>query len=328
MKRLFSGIQPSGTIHIGNYFGAISNWVKLLDKYDCLFCIVDYHAITIPYDREMMQARIFDAAVDNIAAGLDPEKCRIFVQSDVPQHTELAWILSCFTRMGDLSRMTQYKQKSEQHKAYANCGLYTYPILMSADIAVYKGEFVPVGEDQIQHLELAREIIRSFNSIFGELLPEPQEILSPTPRIMGLDGDNKMSKSMGNHISLTETEDELWKKLAPAKTDTNRQRLKDPGDPSKCNIFSYHKIVSSGEEINQVVEGCTSAAMGCFDCKKILCRNFSSLIGPIRERKESLLSRKDYVADVLNEGAVHCRKIASDTINEVKEAMGLSAKDR
>ena len=323
MKRLFSGIQPSGTIHIGNYFGAISNWIKLLDKYDCIFCIVDYHAITIPYDKELMQKRIFDAAVDNISAGLDPEKCKIFVQSHVSEHTELAWILSCFTRMGELSRMTQYKQKSEQHKAHANCGLFTYPILMTADIAIYKGEVVPVGEDQIQHVELAREIIRNFNTAFDDILPEPSEILSPTPRIMGLDADNKMSKSLNNHISLTETDEDLWKKLAPSKTDTNRQRLKDPGDPAKCNLFSYHKLVSSDAELKQVIEGCTTASMGCFDCKKILCKNFSELMGPIRDKKEKLMKEKDYVLNVLNESASKCRKIAKETISEIKGAMGL-----
>ena len=203
-KRLFSGIQPSGDVHVGNYLGAIKNWVRMVDQYDCVFCIVDYHAITIEYDPQEMQKRILNAAAVNIAAGLDPNRCTIFVQSYVPEHTELAWILNTITPIGHLERMTQFKDKSKQHRENINAGLFTYPVLQAADIMLYKGEAVPIGEDQVQHIELAREIARKFNLRYGETFPEPLEILSEAPRIMGLDGKTKMSKSLGNYISLEE----------------------------------------------------------------------------------------------------------------------------
>jgi tryptophanyl-tRNA synthetase len=286
-KRLFSGIQPTGTIHIGNYFGAIKNWIELVDKYETFFSIVDYHAITVPYETELMEKRIFEAVITNIAAGLDPEKATLFVQSDVPQHTELSWIFTCLAKMGDLSRMTQYKQKSQQYKSIL-AGIFCYPVLQTADIALYKGEVVPVGEDQVQHIELAREIIRDFNERFGYTFPEPQEYLASVPRILGLDGENKMSKSLNNYIALTEEDDELWKKLSTAKTDTNRMRRKDPGNPDVCNLYSYHKLVSSEEEQEEVATGCRTAGIGCLDCKKILFKNFQKLIAPIREKKKEL----------------------------------------
>jgi tryptophanyl-tRNA synthetase len=218
-KRLFSGIQPSGEVHIGNYLGAIKNWIKLLDDYDCIFSIVDYHAITIEYEPCEMQKRIINAAATNIAAGLDPDRCIIFVQSQVPEHTELTWILNTLTPMGHLERMTQFKDKAGQNEKNVNVGLFDYPVLQTADILLYKGCAVPVGEDQVQHIELSREIARKFNTRYGEFFPEPQHILSNAPRIMGLDGKNKMSKSMNNYISLIEEPDAIWKKLSSAVTD-------------------------------------------------------------------------------------------------------------
>ena len=321
-KRLFSGIQPTGTIHIGNYFGAIKNWIDLIDKYETFFSIVDYHAITIPYQPKEMEKRVFEAAITNIAAGIDPTKATLFVQSDVPQHTELSWIFTCLTKMGDLSRMTQYKQKSQQHKSIL-AGIFCYPILQTADIALYKGEIVPVGEDQVQHIELAREIIRDFNERFGFTFPEPQEYLAPVPRILGLDGENKMSKSLNNYISLTEEDDILWKKLSTAKTDTNRQRRKDPGNPEICNLYNYHKLVSSKEELEEISTGCKSAGIGCLDCKKILFKNLKELITPIREKKKALEKEKDYVSDILEESKKKCQALAEETLAEVKTKMGL-----
>ncbi len=323
-EKLFSGIQPSGDVHLGNYLGAIKNWIHLTDKYDCMFCIVDYHAITIDYDPAQMQQRILDATAANIGAGLDPEKCIIFVQSDVPQHTELAWILNTVISMGHLERMTQFKDKAEQHKSNVNIGLFDYPVLQAADILLYKGKVVPVGEDQIQHIELSREIARKFNNKYGDVFPEPKELLSEVPRIMGLDNKAKMSKSLGNYISLVESPESLWKKLSTAVTDENRKRRTDPGNPEICNIYSFHKGFSSAEQLNEVSSGCKSADIGCVDCKKMLNENMLSVLTPIREKSLELIEDKDYLYSVLDAGGEKCREVAKVTMEVVREKMGLS----
>jgi len=325
-KRIFSGIQPSGTIHIGNYFGAIENWVRLLDQYDCIFCIVDYHAITVPYDPGEMQDRIWNATLDNIAAGLDPERCTIFIQSHVPEHTELTWLLNCVTPMGELSRMTQFKDKAKQHEDNVNAGILNYPILMASDILIYKAEAVPVGEDQAQHLELTREIVRRFNSRFGDFFPEPATLIGRGARVMGLDGENKMSKSLGNYIAVTEPPESIWEKLRPAKTDEKRKRRSDPGNPFDCNIYSYQMLVTPDAQLAEIREGCKTAGIGCIDCKKILFENLEKVLAPIREKRAELDKNTDYVIDVLNAGAAKCREIARETIAETKKIMGLESK--
>jgi len=322
-KRLFSGIQPSGDVHIGNYLGAIRNWVRMIDQYDSIFCIVDYHAITIEYNPEEMQKRILNAAAVNIAAGLDPDKCIIFVQSHVPEHTELAWILSTVTPMGHLERMTQFKDKSKQHRENINAGLLTYPVLQAADILIYKGEAVPVGEDQVQHIELCREIARKFNMRYGETFPDPMEILSEAPRIMGLDGKTKMSKSLGNYISLVESPESIWKKLSTAVTDENRKRRTDPGNPEICNLFTLHKHFSKKEQIDRINVVCRSAEIGCIDCKKILSENVVEALTPIRYRYEQLIQNQTHLLDILHTGAKKCKTMAENTMNEVKKKMGL-----
>jgi len=322
-KRLFSGIQPSGDVHIGNYLGAIKNWVRLIDQYDCLFCIVDYHAITIEYDPKEMQRRIFNAAAVNIAAGLDPEKCTIFVQSHVPEHTELAWIFNTITPIGHLERMTQFKDKSKQHRENINAGLFTYPVLQTADILLYKGEVVPVGEDQVQHVELSREIARKFNMRYGEIFPEPQAILSEAPRIMGLDGKTKMSKSLGNYISLVESPESIWKKLSTAVTDENRKRRTDPGNPDICNLFTLHKHFSKKEQIERINIVCRTAEIGCIECKKILSENMVEHLAPICLKYERLIKNTDSLVNILQTGAKRCRRMAEETMIEVKKKMGL-----
>ncbi len=322
-KRLFSGIQPSGDVHIGNYLGAIKNWIRLIDQYDCIFCIVDYHAITIEYNPQEMQRRILNAAAVNIAAGLDPDRCIIFVQSYVPEHTELAWIFNTVTPMGHLERMTQFKDKSKQHRENINAGLFTYPVLQAADIALYKGEFVPVGEDQVQHIELAREIVRKFNMKYGETFPDPQEVLSEAPRIMGLDGKTKMSKSLGNYISLVESPESIWKKLSTAVTDENRKRRTDPGNPDICNLFTLHKHFSLKEQIDRINLVCRTAEIGCIECKKMLSNNIIDALTPIRQRYEQLIKNQDDLLGILHTGAKQCKKIAEETIIEVKKKMGL-----
>ncbi len=325
--RVFSGIQPTGELHIGNLLGAISNWVTFLDEYECFFCIVDHHATTIPYEPKYMPERIFDAAIANIAAGLDPERCTIFVQSEVPEHTELAWMLGTVTLFGDLTRMTQFKQKSRQMKENVNVGLFTYPVLQAADILLYKASAVPVGEDQVQHIELAREIARNFNSRFGQVFPECQAYLSEAKRILGLDGVNKMSKSLGNTIGILESPESIWKKLGPAKTDERRKRRTDPGIPEDCNIFmSYHRYFSPKEDLDWVRKGCTTASIGCLECKENLFHNMEKVLAPIRINAAKLRSQPEYVHEVLNKGAQKAKKIAQEVIKEVREAMGLKRK--
>jgi tryptophanyl-tRNA synthetase len=323
-KRLFSGIQPSGEVHIGNYLGAIKNWVGMIDQYDCIFCIVDYHAITVEYDPKEMQNRIINAAAVNIAAGLDPNKCILFVQSHVPEHTELAWILNTVTPMGHLERMTQFKDKAKQHRDNINAGLFTYPVLQAADILVYKAEAVPIGEDQVQHIELAREIARKFNSRYGEIFPDPKEILSDAPRIMGIDGKTKMSKSRDNYISLVESSESIWKKLSTAVTDENRKRRTDPGNPEICNLFTLHKHYSSIEQIERINRECRTAEIGCVECKKILYENIIKALSPIREKYEELIKDKHSIIDILHEGAKKCKNMAEITMAEVRRQMGLT----
>lgn len=322
-KRLFSGIQPSGDVHIGNYLGAIKNWVRMIEQYDCIFCIVDYHAITIEYNPGDMQKRILNAAAVNIAAGLDPERCIIFVQSCVPEHTELAWILNTVTPMGHLERMTQFKDKSKQHRDNINAGLFTYPVLQAADILIYRGEAVPVGEDQVQHIELAREIARKFNMRYGETFPEPNEVLSEAPRIMGLDGKTKMSKSLGNYISLVETPESIWKKLSTAVTDENRKRRTDPGNPDICNLFTLHKHFSRKDQIDRINVVCRSAEIGCIECKKILSDNIVEALTPIRLQYEQLISDPAQLLSILYAGAKKCKEMAAGTMADVKRKMGL-----
>lgn len=323
MKRLFSGIQPSGELHIGNYLGAIRNWVRMLTEYDSIFCIVDYHAITIAYEVETMQERIVNAAAECIACGLDPDKCTMFVQSHVPEHTELAWIFNSVTPMGDLGRMTQFKEKSQQHKQNVNVGLFDYPVLQAADILVYKAEAVPVGEDQVQHIELSRRVARAFNSRYGETFPEPFHITPSIGRIMGLDGKSKMSKSLRNHISLSDSEEVIKKKLATAVTDVNRKRRSDPGNPELCNIFTLHKLLSKESEVEYVNVECRRAGIGCIECKMILAENMNSELEPIREKSKELKEHPQQVREVLEAGRQRCKPIAAETVQEAKTKMGL-----
>ncbi|MBM3306403.1 MAG: tryptophan--tRNA ligase [Candidatus Aminicenantes bacterium] len=322
-KRILSGIQPSGTIHIGNYFGAIENWVRLTKDYDCFFTIVDYHAITVQYDPALMQKRIWEAALDNIAAGLDPSRCTIFVQSHVPEHTELCWLLNCVTPMGELSRMTQFKEKSERERENVTAGLLNYPILQAADILIYKADAVPVGEDQAQHLEFTREVARRFNGRFGEFFPEPATLIGRGARVMGIDGASKMSKSLDNHIGVVEDPEAIWEKLRPAKTDEARKRRSDPGSPDRCNIFSYHKLVTPEGQIEEIVKGCAEAGIGCLDCKKIFFVNLRKVLDPIRERRMELEAKPELVREALREGARKARTIAQDTVQGAKALMGL-----
>jgi tryptophanyl-tRNA synthetase len=321
-KRIFSGIQPTGEVHLGNYAGALRNWARLVSQYDCIYALVDYHAITVPYPAAEMPHRVHDAAVAVLSAGVDPERAILFVQSEVPEHTELGWILGAFTSIGALERMTQFKEKGEEQQ-HQNLGLLAYPVLQSADILLYKGEVVPVGEDQVQHLELCREIARRFNHTFAPVFPEPEALLTPTPRIMGVDGKTKMSKSRGNTIPMLDTPEAMWEKLRTAVTDENRKRRSDPGNPDICNIFTMHKAFSSAEEVVMVNRECRSAGIGCIDCKQILYKNLTAELAPVRDRALDLQAHPEKVRRVLDQGGERARSIAGPVMAEVRGAMGL-----
>ncbi len=339
MSRIFSGIQPSGSLHIGNYLGAVKNWVDLQHKYESFFCIVDYHAITVPYEPADLRARTADMALSLLAAGLDPAKCTLFVQSMVPEHTELAWIFNTLTPLGELERQTQFKDKASREESVP-AGLLNYPVLQAADILLYRAELVPVGEDQVQHLELSREIARKWNARFdtppgakkalrtGEteppgFFPEPKALLTPTRRVMGLDGQAKMSKSLGNTVDLLESPSSIWEKLRPAVTDPKRVRRTDPGTPEVCNIYHLHKAFSPPETVEHVAVQCRSAGWGCLDCKKVLHESMEKELAPIRARAKEIAANPKQVTNTLVAGAEHARTIARQTMGEVKKKMGL-----
>lgn len=323
MARVFSGIQPSGELHIGNYLGAIRNWVELQDRYESYFSIVNYHAITIPYEPADLRRRTHEMAISLLASGIDPEKCTLFVQSEVSEHTELAWIFNTVAPLGELERQTQYKEKASRQENLL-AGLLNYPVLQAADIALYKSDLVPVGEDQVQHLELAREIVRRWNAKFGvELFIEPKPFLTPTRRIMGLDGKAKMSKSLNNTIGLLDEPAVIWDKLRPAATDPARVKKTDPGTPEICNIYHIHKAFSPPETVEHVAVQCRTAGWGCIDCKRVLFDNMDVELAPIRRRAADLRANSALVADALSTGAGHARSVAAETLVEAKQIMGL-----
>jgi tryptophanyl-tRNA synthetase len=323
MLRAMSGIQPTGNLHIGNYLGALVNWVELQRQFESFFCIVDLHALTQRPGPDALRRSVREVALGVLASGVDPERCTLFVQSHVPQHSELAWILTCMVPLGDLNRMTQFKDKSSQQPENINAGLFTYPVLQAADIVLYRAERVPVGEDQDQHLELARETVRRFNFVYGDTFPEPQTVKSHAPRVMGLDGAAKMSKSKNNEIGLFETADETLQKLRAAKTDPARLRRADPGNPEVCNIWSYHGFFTPAAQRTEIDAGCRNASLGCVDCKKMLAANLEAVKGPIRERAERLRADPARLDAILAAGAAKARAVAEETMALVRDRIGL-----
>jgi len=400
-ERVFSGIQPTGEIHIGNYLGAVKKWVELCREHDCIYCVVDQHAITVDFDPRKLPRLTLDAVVTTMACGLDPERCTIFVQSHVPQHTELTWLCNTVTPLGSLFRMTQFKDKARnalqramsrkeggarrsalfqlksvgeeairlmdllaadvraldpegtpdaaeeageaQLVARINAGagnvlqqlqvglgvadastaLFGYPVLMAADILLYKATLVPVGEDQEQHLELCREVADRFNRRFGEVFPQTQRVRGEAPKIIGLDGRQKMSKSLGNHIGVLDTEEQITTKLRAAYTDPQRVRKTDPGRPEVCNVFTLHGFFTGEDRRREIVEGCTGATMGCFECKKALAESMNAALAPIRERAAHLGANRGAVLEALDAGAARARELAAGTMEEVRAAMGV-----
>jgi tryptophanyl-tRNA synthetase len=327
-KRILSGMQPTGELHLGNYLGALRNWVRLQSEYDCFFCVVDQHAITVDHDARALPKLVDDMAISYLAAGIDPDRSTVFVQSAVPEHTELAWYLATVTQFGELGRMTQFKDKSEQH-GEVSAALFTYPVLMAADILIYKATHVPVGEDQTQHLELARNVAQRFNGRFKkDYFPLPQGLYSSTPRIMGLDGLRKMSKSLGNHIAMLEEPTPLWKKLAGAYTDPLRTTLEEPGRPELCNVYRMHTALTEASRLPTIAEQCRSASWGCGHCKKELEASLEAELGPVRERARALRATPERLRQILGDGAAKARSIASETLREVRELMGIRGPER
>ena len=326
---ILSGMRPTGRLHLGNYLGALENWVNLQQDYRCIYSIVDIHALTTienPGEVADIQPNIHEMALDWLAAGLDPEKCTLFIQSHVPEVMSLHTLLSMVTPLGWLMRVPTFKEKVRQMdetEESVNYGLVGYPVLQTADIIIYKADTVPVGQDQLPHLELAREIVRRFNHRFGNTFPEPQAKLTEAPLILGLEGQNKMSKSLDNHIDLASTPEETTQRVLTAFTDPQRQRRSDPGRPEVCNVYSLHKLFSPAAEVNQVYQECTGAQRGCVDCKRHLAASVNAFLEPMRERRRELEERPDYVKEVLAEGGKKARAIARETIAEVYEKMGL-----
>ena len=321
-KRVFSGARPTGRQHIGNYVGAIQNYVALQDEYDCVYCIVDIHALTTLENTESLREDIHEMVLDWLAAGIDPQKSIVFVQSHVPQVMELHTLFSMVTPLSWLLRVPTFKEKVKIQPDNVNYGLVGYPVLMTADIALYKGEVVPVGEDQLPHLELAREIVRRFNSLFGVVFPEPQGKLADFPLVLGLDGAQKMSKSCNNHIEISASPREISKRVMTAVTDPARKYRTDPGHPEICNVFRLHNFFTSAR-IEEIASECRGARIGCVGCKKILAESISANLEPFRERRAALTSKPGYVAQVLADGANRAEAIAEETIKEVKEKMRL-----
>jgi len=321
MARVFSGIQPSGELHIGNYLGAIQNWVRLQHEHDCVFCVVDLHAITQPFEPDALAERTRQMAVGLLAVGIDPARAILFVQSHVPEHTELNWLLTTVTPLGELERQTQFKDKAQRQESVP-AGLLNYPVLQAADVLLYKATLVPVGEDQLQHLELMREIARRWNARFGDLFPEPRAQLSTAKRVLGLDGQAKMSKSLGNTIGLFESPEAIWEKLRPAATDPARKTRKDPGDPDKCNVYTIHRGFSPPDTLTHVAQQCRTAGWGCLDCKRVLADSMVATLAPMRERAAALAADPARVDRTLAEGAARAGAVAGETMREARRRMG------
>lgn len=336
-KRVLSGMRPTGKLHLGNYMGALKNWVELQDatnpdgspKYECYFFIADYHALTTDYaDTSELPTNVREVALDFLAAGLDPARCTIFVQSKVPAHAELSLLLGMITPLSWLERVPSYKDQQEQlkEKDLATFGFLGYPLLMSADILVYQADFVPVGADQTAHVEITREISRRFNHFYSgdnpEILPEPKALLTPSPKLPGTDG-RKMSKSYGNTILLSDSEADVRAKLKTMVTDPARIRRTDAGNPDVCPVFDLHKVFSSDETQAEVRAGCTSAGIGCIQCKGWLADSVVKELAPIQQRRQHFEAHPDEVAAILNQGAKDANKRAEQTMQQVRSAVGL-----
>lgn len=322
--RVFSGARPTGRQHLGNYLGAIQNYVALQKDYDCVYSIVDLHALTTMETTRNLKQNTMEMALDWLAAGIDPNESIIFIQSHVPELTELHMILSMVAMLGKLTDLPTFKEKIRSQPNNINYGLVGYPVLMTADIVLYKSNFVPVGVDQAPHLEYAREIVRSFNHRYGtDVLIEPAMKVTQIPKVLGIDGEKKMSKSEDNHIELAATPEETQKRVMQMVTDPARKLRSDPGNPDVCNVFTMHKIYSSPEEIEMISRECRSAGIGCVDCKKIFAKNLNESLSAFRAKREEIAQDTDKVYEILVDGGKRAREIAKVTMQEVRDAVGL-----
>jgi tryptophanyl-tRNA synthetase len=322
--RVFSGARPTGRQHLGNYLGAVKNYVALQDDYDCVYCIVDLHALTTLESTQNLKANIYEMALDWLAAGIRPAETIMFVQSQVPQVTELHTLLSMLTPLGKLTDLPTFKEKVREHPHNVNYGLVGYPVLMSADITLYKADVVPVGIDQAPHVEFTRELVRTFNFHFKtNALVEPQIKHTEVTKVIGTDGVQKMGKSLNNHIELAATPEETTKRVLTMVTDPARLRRTDPGNPDICNVFSMHKIFSSPDEVEMTNVECRRAGIGCVDCKKLLAKNMNANLEPFRARRDEFARDPVAVWDVLHDGAARARALADVTMHEVRAAIGL-----
>jgi len=324
-KRVLSGMRPTGTLHVGNLVGALDNWIPMQDDYDCYFAIVDWHALTTDYASPgSIRSYIEEMALDWLAAGLDPCRSTIFIQSAVKEHAELHLLLSMLVPLGWLYRVPTYKEQLRElsGKDLETYGFLGYPVLQAADILAYRAEIVPVGEDQVAHLELTREIARRFNSIYGAVFPLPEARLRPVARLPGVDG-RKMSKSYGNAIGLNENLADMRKRIATMVTDPARRRRSDPGNPEVCPLFPFHKTFSTAEQIAWVDQGCRSAGIGCLECKGVMADNLAAHLEPIQARRAEYAAHPEQVREILGDGAQRARRQAAETLRGVRSAMGL-----
>ena len=321
-------MRSTGKLHLGNYVGALQNWVRMQDEYECFFCVADWHALTTDYaDTSKVRENSIEVALDWLAAGIDPDKSVVFIQSHVPAHAELHLLFSMITPLGWLERVPTYKEQRDniKDKDLGTYGFLGYPVLQSADILVYKADCVPVGEDQVAHVELTREIARRFNGFYGtkrEVFPEPQALLTPAPRLPGTDG-RKMSKSYGNAVMLTDPEPVVRQKLKTMVTDPARVRRSDPGDPDKCPVGDLHKIFSTKETLAEVYQGCRSAGIGCIECKGWAADSVVQLLNPMQERRKKFEENPRLAWDILEAGADRARKTAGEVMDDVRAAMGM-----
>lgn len=325
MDRVLSGMQPSGKLHLGNLVGALQNWVRLQDSYECYYFIADWHALTSQYaDTSQIKASIQDVLINWLAAGLDPEKSTIFIQSRILEHAELNLLLSMITPLGWLERVPTYKEKLQEikDKDLGTYGFLGYPVLQSADILIYRARYVPVGIDQLPHLEITREIARRFNFLYGEILLEPEGLLTEFPKVPGIDG-RKMSKSYDNCIYLSDTPEEVKQKIKTMMTDPARVKRTDRGEPELSPVFHLHKIFSTKEEQEEVVKGCRTAGIGCLDCKDILIKNLFRVLDPIWDKRKSFLEKPGVLEDIVQAGNDRARKVAAETMKGIRRAVGI-----
>ncbi len=324
-KRIVSGMRPTGKLHLGNLHGALANWVELQNKgdYDCYYFVADWHALTSDYaDPSQLQANIFDMVVDWLSVGLEPEKSTFFVQSKIKEHAELFLLLSIITPLAWLERNPTYKEIKNElvEKDLATFGFFGYPVLQAADIVMYKAQGVPVGVDQLPHIELTREIVRRFNNFYGEIFPVPDPLLTDVPKLLGIDG-RKMSKSYDNTIYLSDRGEELRKKIASMFTDPQRMRRKDSGRPELCNVFAIHGLYSPEPDVLQIASACRSAGIGCTECKEKLAQRLAESLQPVHERQDYYRAHPGQVRDILTVGEAKATAIACHTMDEVREAL-------